>query len=148
MCTYVVTVAALALAAFASSAMAQEQEDEQKRVMREGVTRNEFTRHVASGRSVVLNFVHSINPDCSSAGDPDVRLVKAPEHGVVAIVSGEGFANYAKDNVRAKCNGKRVHGVNVSYKSSPGYTGTDAFELLSMSPTGFAWEIVYRVDVR
>jgi hypothetical protein len=98
-----VTVAALALTAFASSAMAQEQEDEQKRLMREGVTRNEFTRHVASGRSVVLNFVHTINPDCSSGGEPDVRLVKAPEHGAVAIVSGEGFANYAKNNVRSKC---------------------------------------------
>jgi hypothetical protein len=81
MCTYVVTVAALALAAFASSAMAQEQEDEQKRVMREGVTRNEFTRHVASGRSVVLNFVHSINPDCCRQATRMSGLSKRPSTG-------------------------------------------------------------------
>jgi hypothetical protein len=93
--------------------------------------------------------VYGANPDCSPLdGDIEVRTAKQPEHGGVEIVAGDRFPNFAKDNVRAKCNAKKLRGVIVNYKSSGGYVGPDGFDLLVLYPTGFAREVRFNINVR
>jgi hypothetical protein len=58
------------------------------------------------------------------------------------------FPNYPKENSRSKCNQHKVKGMQINYKSAEQYVGDDAFDLLVLFPTGFAWEIHYDVSVR
>ena len=55
---------------------------------------------------------------------------------------------FANNSVSAKCNGKKISGVNVNYKSSGGYLGPDEFDLLVLWPQGFAWEMHFNMIVR
>ena len=48
-----------------------------------------------------------------------------------------------------KCgNGKKIRGQTVSYKSSGGYTGPDAFDLLVPYSSGTAREMHFIMNVR
>jgi hypothetical protein len=129
-----------------SSASAQE--DETWRT--EGVQKLEFTRFVSSGKKITLDFAYAVNPDCSpSDGGPvEVKTTTEPTHGTVEIVPGDRFPNFAKTNVRFKCNEKRTRGVLINYKSTGGYVGSDKFEVLVLYPTGYAREVLYNVNVR
>jgi hypothetical protein len=130
-----------------SSASAQEERDEAWRT--EGVQKLEFTRYVASGKKVTLDFVYALNPDCSPVdGSIEVRTTTEPENGTVEFSSGSRFPNFTKTNVRFKCNEKRTNGTLLNYKSKAGYTGTDRFEILVLYPTGYAREVQYKVNVR
>jgi hypothetical protein len=133
-----------------SSASAQEdtKEEQARKWGEEGIKRTEVTRYAPSGANRTLYFAAEVNPDCSQAGEIEVRVSKKPEHGTVEATPGEGFPNYVKDAIRFKCNAKKVRGVNVIYKSSAGYTGADDFEVVIFSPTGFAWEMHYHMIVR
>jgi hypothetical protein len=61
----------------------------------------------------------------------EVRTLKEPEHGTIEFVAGESFPTFT-DGSRAKCNGKKMPGMVVKYKSVKGYIGTDEFHLLAM----------------
>ena len=130
-----------------SSASAQEGTSKED-WMTYGLKRSDYTRYVPSGTSRRIWFTTVLNPDCSVNNGLEIRTTKKPEHGTVEITSGEGFASYDKDNIRVKCNGKKYRGVSVTYKSSAGYVGPDEFEVLSLSPSGFGWEVHFRLDVR
>jgi len=69
-------------------------------------------------------------------------------YGTLEFVSGERFPNYAKTNVRFKCNEKKTRGVLINYKSAGGYIGSDKFEILVLYPTGYAREVTYNLSVR
>jgi hypothetical protein len=143
-----VTVCAIGL--LLSSALAQEEtskEEQARKEMLEGLRRTEATRHVPSGTNRILWFAATLNPDCSSAGDTEIRVTKQPGHGMVEIRAGEGFVYYARDAIRFKCNTKKVRGLNVNYKSSTGYRGADDFEIHTLSPNGFLWEMRFNINV-
>ena len=114
----------------------------------EGLEKHQFTRVVASGKKVRVSFFTSLNPDCTSRGDTDIRITKQPEHGTVETASEISYPGYPKDHVRFKCNEHKVKGVQVNYKSAEKYDGDDAFELLALFPNGFGWEVHYDVSVR
>jgi hypothetical protein len=114
----------------------------------EGLEKHQFTRVVASGKKVRIGFFTSLHPDCTSRGDADIRVTKQPEHGTVETAPEISFPSYPKDHVRFNCNQHKVKGVQVNYKSAEKYVGDDAFELLALFPSGFAWEIRYNIDVR
>jgi hypothetical protein len=63
----------------------------------------------------------------------DNTITKEPEHGTATIDVSEHFPNFSKDNVRAKCNDKKVRGPVLLYKAATGYVGTDTLEVLSIS---------------
>ena len=126
-----------------SSVSAQEAtKDEPVRIP--GLTKYEITRYVVSGKKQTIEFVYGAYPDCSPLEWIEIRKVKEPEHGTVEIAPGEHF-----NNDRTKCgNGKKIRGQTVSYKSSGGYTGPDAFDLLVLYPSGTAREMHFIMNVR
>src|SRR5215831_4713522 len=113
-----------------SSALAAEWTDEE---VAAGLKRAEYTRHAISGNIARLQFLVAVNPDCSSADGYQFSLTKEPEHGTVDFVPYIGFATYEKDNVRAKCNDKKLEGHMLSYKTKDGYVGMDSFTFLEFS---------------
>jgi hypothetical protein len=84
---------------------------------------------VPSGVKRQLAFVSALNPDCSSAGEIDVRVVRSPKNGTVEIENSFGYPNYDEKNQRYSCNTRLVQGVRISYSSAEGFIGKDQFDL-------------------
>jgi hypothetical protein len=151
MSKFLLTLCAFGL--FLSSAFAQEKSLEQldRESARlwgtEGVRKDQVQRIVPSGTSQRVSFFTWINPDCSSAGNINVRVVNQPEHGKVEVASTSDYPHYSKEQLRFKCNHHRVKGVAVSYKADK-YVGDDAFDVLVIYPEGFAREVRYDISVR
>src|SRR4051794_6852527 len=80
-------------------------------------------RIAASGKQIKLGFFATVNPDCSSTGDPTVRITQAPEHGRVSIPAGRDFPIFSEPNPRTVCNTRRVQGRIASYVSERGFVG-------------------------
>jgi hypothetical protein len=138
---------------FISSALAQEKTPEQLDRERdhiwatEGVQQYKVSRNIASGTSQRLGFYTALNPDCTSTGEINVRVIKQPEHGKVEIASTSHFPAYSKESNRYKCTQHKVKGALISYKADK-YTGTDEFDVLVIYPDGFAREVHYDIAVR
>jgi len=92
-----------------------------------------------------LGFFTSLNPDCSTAGDIESRLIELPANGVVELEDGYGYPNYAITNRRYECNKGMVMGVRVYYTSKDGYLGKDSFVTQFFTPTGA--EVVWNYSV-
>jgi hypothetical protein len=105
----------------------------------EGVRKDQVKRIVPSETSQRMSFFIWLNPDCSSAGNINVRVVNQPEHGKVQVVSASDYPNYSKEQLRFKCNQHRVKGTAITYKADK-YVGDDAFDVLVIYPEGFARE--------
>jgi hypothetical protein len=114
----------------------------------EALAKKAATRYVPSGIARTVWFLYGAYADCSPWDSIEVRTTKEPEHGTVEIVPGEGFGQFAQNSVSAKCNGKKMRGLNVDYKSSGRYLGPDEFDLLVLWPNGFAWEMHFNMIVR
>src|SRR5262245_38529827 len=112
-----------------------------------GVRKAEYMRHVPAGKQRTLETFTFLNPDCTANEDLEVTITKEPEHGSATITSAEGFPHYAKDNVRSKCNDKKVKGKVLNYKPAVGYVGNDVFEVMVLMPNGMAGEYVYNIKV-
>jgi hypothetical protein len=105
-------------------------------------------RYVPSGQSVKLTFVAAVNPDCSPAGMPTVRVTQGPQHGRVNLVRGRDFVYFQPSNIRSVCNQRRVSGIGIHYQSQRGYTGYDAVGLEVFFPTGTYRRGTFNVVVR
>jgi hypothetical protein len=111
-----------------------------------GIKIQELTRYVMSGKNIILYFEHALDLNCSP-GEFDVRVVKYPEHGTVELVPANGLAAFPEDNPRSKCNGKKVKGINIIYKSSPEYAGPDNVHVMSYGESGLAFETHWKLNV-
>ncbi len=100
---------------------------------------------VPAGVKRQLGFFTSLNPDCSTTGDVQSRLVKQPANGVAELEDGYGYPNFAITNQRYACNMGMVMGVRVFYTPSDGYLGKDAFAAEFFTPTGA--EVVWKYSV-
>jgi hypothetical protein len=142
----------LAFGLLSSSAFAEDKTPERLREESnhifgvEGLENQTFTRFVASGAKQRIGFYVDLNPDCSAAGDINVRVTKQPEHGTVETVATTDYTYFPKENIRSKCNRQKVKGTLVNYKAAEKYTGSDEFDLLILFPDGLAWE--YHFDIR
>ena len=120
----------------------------------EGLRKWDLTRYAPAGKSRTVWFVYGAHPDCSSIltktidVKTDIKTTKEPEHGTVEIVPSENFPAFAKDNVRSKCNVRKINGFNVNYKSSGGYVGPDEFTVLVLWPNGLASQAHFTMIVR
>jgi hypothetical protein len=112
-----------------------------------GAVKKGVHRFVASGKSTVIAFYATANPDCASAGEITVRVTKQPEHGNVAIVDTTDFPVGFSEPF-AHCDWKKTRGVRVTYKSAPKFIGDDLVELLVLLPDGRAWEVRMTIDVK
>jgi hypothetical protein len=73
-----------------------------------------------------VDFLYSINPDCSSVGVASVRTIEEPKHGKLTIAKGTGFSNFPQDNPRKACNRRRSEGMLMYYRPENGYLGQDS----------------------
>ena len=137
---FLLTVCALGL--LSSSAFAQEKSPEQM------LEKQQFARVVTSGTNQRIGFFYAVNPDCSASGDVNVRVTKQPEHGTVETTAATDFPTFPKENMRARCNNRKVRGVQVNYKSAEKYVGADTLDLLVLSPGGFGQEVHLNINVR
>ena len=140
MSKFLLTVCALAL--LSSSAFAQEKSPEQM------LEKQQLARVVTSGTNQRIGFFYAVNPDCSASGDVNVRVTKQPEHGTVETTAATDFPTFPKENMRARCNNRKVRGVQVNYKSAEKYVGTDTIDLLVLFPGGFGQEVHLNINVR
>jgi hypothetical protein len=105
-------------------------------------------RFVPSGQTIKLYFVASVNPDCSAAGQPTVRITKPPEHGRASVKHTRDFVTFQPSNTRSACNQRRVSGVNISYTAQRGYIGYDSVGVEIFYPSGAHRSGTFNVSVR
>src|SRR5215475_11348111 len=67
-------------------------------------------RAMTSGTEQLVSFLYALNPDCSSRGDVEVRLVTPPAHGTLRLEKLSDFPDYGKDNDRSACNERLITG--------------------------------------
>ena len=69
-----------------------------------GVKKLEYTRYAFAGRKINLQFMGTLNADCTQPEEYEASIITEPKHGVAELEPRTDFMNYAKDNPRAKCN--------------------------------------------
>lgn len=102
----------------------------------------------ASGATILLYQMSSTNPDCSSAGQPLVRIIQSPEHGRLTIRNTRVFPLFSPNNLRSACNRTRVPGIQLHYTSQRGYTGYDAAAIDIFFPSGQNRQASFDITVR
>jgi hypothetical protein len=100
----------------------------------------------SSTRQVVDNY-YSVEPDCGNPGYPEIKVLRMPGHGSVAVDNGEAYPSFAKDNVRYDCNKKKVATSQVSYESVAGFHGKDSFTIQVRYANSNLRLITYNIDV-
>lgn len=101
-----------------------------------------------TGEKTSLDDYYALTPDCKSQGYAEVAVVKSPRHGTVSTGNGEGFPNFAKDNVRYECNRKVVPVTELFYQSKANFLGTDSFTVEIRFATNVIKTMKYMVRVR
>jgi hypothetical protein len=97
---------------------------------------------------LLLDFLYSLDPDCSSKGFAVVRVIEEPKNGKLATEEGTGFPNFAKDNPRHECNTRRIDGVSIFYEPNSGFIGPDSIVLDVIFPSGNLSKRRYSIDVK
>jgi hypothetical protein len=113
--------------------------------------RSENERYVPSGKTRRVAFLAGVkNPECApwDVNEIEVRTVQEPKSGTLKISQEEGAVGYKSDSTHAKCNGRKMRGIAVNYKSNDKFTGADEFELFVVYPNNYAQEIHYIVNVK
>ncbi|WP_271896118.1 hypothetical protein [Candidatus Phyllobacterium onerii] len=82
------------------------------------------TISIKSGQKFGYTF-YKVNPDCSSAKVPTLKLISKPSHGTIVISQGYGHSAYAAGHPLSKCNSHRILMASVIYKAASGFVGTD-----------------------
>src|SRR3984893_17014500 len=67
----------------------------------------ELVRAVAADQKLRLDFLYSINPDCSSIGFSTVRIIEPPRNGRLTVKNGAGFTNFPR-GTRCATSGART----------------------------------------
>jgi hypothetical protein len=110
--------------------------------------RSKQIRGAFSGQKQRIGAFYSTNPDCSSAGYPSLKVVKAPQHGAVSVEQGSTEAAFDKNNARSACNGKEIPATLVYYTSTAGFVGRDTVEMERIGVQGGYGYHVYTINVR
>lgn len=105
--------------------------------------------YVPSGKARKVVALYGANSDCSpwNINDIEVRRKQEPKNGILQIASGEVVSAFKKDSPAANCGGKKVRALNIVYKATSEFVGTDEFELFVMWPNGRASEMSFTVNV-
>ena len=64
----------------------------------------DLKRAGAAAAKLRLDFLYSINPDCTSIGFATIRVVEQPRHCRITVDNGTGFTNFPASNPRTECN--------------------------------------------
>jgi hypothetical protein len=103
---------------------------------------------MVAGQCLRIDFITSINPDCTSVGYATVRPTNQPQHGTLKIETTTGFTTFPADNIRAECNKRRSDGVALTYEPEADYTGPDTIDVDVIFASGSFRKIRYAIEVR
>jgi hypothetical protein len=95
-----------------------------------------------------VGFVWALEPDCSTRGETDARILRKPEHGTLEIPQGNSFPNFPEKSPWFHCNKQKVPGSLIMYKSDDGYTGKEYFDIEFIGPRGANYTFRYAVTVK
>jgi hypothetical protein len=109
------------------------------------VTANVETTSTKSQR---LNFFTSLNPDCTSRGRTEVRVVTPPMNGSIKIAYESDFPRYSAVSQRYECNRRRVTGTSVVYTPRRDFQGQETIVVEGFYPTGQLDRVTHTVNVR
>ena len=106
-----------------------------------------FTPTAVAGKQSRIGFFYAINPDCTTRGEIERRVLKMPEHGDLEIAPGDSYPFTAEKNQWYHCNERAVPGLLILYKPEQGYAGKDHFDIEFIGPLGgnFIWKYVVTV---
>jgi hypothetical protein len=107
-----------------------------------------ITPTVVSGKLSQVGFVWALDPDCSSRGETDARVLRKPEHGTLDITLGNSFPHFPEKTPLFHCNQQKVPGSLIMYKSGDGYVGKDNFDIEFIGPRGANYIFRYVVTVK
>lgn len=107
-----------------------------------------YVRGAMSGGKQFIRSYLAINPDCSSIGMSKVTVATEPEHGQVTVENGETYPDFGKDNIRARCNDRKVPAVLVFYQSEAGFNGADRMVLDTVMASGSFYRHEFTINVR
>lgn len=110
--------------------------------------RAQASRVALSGATIELSQIAMVNPDCSNAGRPVIRVTQQPEYGRLIISNASVFPYFRPINPRSDCNWRRVPGVIIKYVSQRGYTGSDSVRLEAFYPNGQMRNGAFNITVR
>ena len=82
-----------------------------------------------AGTAVKVLVSQNLNPDCSHVGYSQITISVPPENGSVSIIHETGYSNFLQYNQRYACNLKKTPNTVVRYRSNPGFSGRDMFEI-------------------
>jgi hypothetical protein len=105
-------------------------------------------RSVVSGGRAQIYGYYAINPDCTTIGDVDVKIVDQPAHGTFIVADTQVFPNFNKDNVRSECNSKKVPGLVGTYAATGSYVGDDKLTVRQIDTFGNETIIHYTIHIR
>jgi transglutaminase-like putative cysteine protease len=108
----------------------------------------ELSRVVPIDQKRQIDFLSSINPDCSPVGSIVVRIIEQPHDGKVFVENGTGFTNYPFENQRYECNKRKSEGVLIFYEPRPAFAGADSIMLDVIFPSGAEMKRHYSVEVK
>jgi transglutaminase-like putative cysteine protease len=107
----------------------------------------QLTRDAVANQRLRLDFLFSLNLDCSSMGYATVRVIEAPQHGKITIGNGNGFSTFPQNNPRFVCNKSRSDGVVILYDPDPGFVGIDSMEIDAVYASGSSQKRHYTIAV-
>ncbi|TCU14753.1 hypothetical protein EV132_108123 [Rhizobium sullae] len=103
---------------------------------------------VTTGSRTVIYQSSFVDPDCSTAAIPRLKILDAGKHGKVQVIQEKVFPNFERSNPRFKCNSRKVDGASVYYTPSTKFTGSDKIKLRESSESeASVWEMTFRIAV-
>jgi transglutaminase-like putative cysteine protease len=108
----------------------------------------QIRRTVASDQKLRLDFLSTLNPDCTSMGFATVHILEEPKHGKVLVENGTGFTNFPQSNSRYECNKRRSDGVVLVYEPESGFTGADSINIDVIYASGTSQKRHYAIEVK
>lgn len=109
---------------------------------------NNVNKTMAAGGQIRLFGYYLLNPDCSSMGDPVLRVTSQPAHGTVKMAKGSTYPNTAAGTAYAACSSVKVASVNVDYRAEAGFTGSDTVTIEAIYPNGVDRADTYYITVK
>jgi len=104
-----------------------------------------LNKTAASGETIAVLHSIIVNPDCTSREIATVRVTQPPAHGTTQVIQSEDYPTFAADNSRATCNKIKLPGMFVYYTPSPGFTGSDAMTVETITHSGV--DVEYKVFI-
>ena len=100
---------------------------------------------VRSGALAPMGFHYYLEGGCRSPGPVVINLVTPPRNGEISEGPRRGRPSYSAGSRLATCNRITVRGLEVYYRSVPGYTGPDSYVVERVFPNGDAQR--FRIDL-